>query len=135
MGKPAIKEGDRIVATDMHIVIVPAAIGSGTQRLPHPFNGVIDGNLSPNVRIDGRAAATAGSTATNTPAHTPTPPGAAFQTPPSNQGVIMGGSGAVRINGKPAARAGDQTQTCADPAPNTDGRTEVSGTTTVMIGE
>ena len=87
------------------------------------------------MRIEGQAAATAGSTATNSPAHTPAPPGNAFQTPPSNRGVILGGSGTVRVNGKPAARAGDQTETCADPAPNRNGRAEVNGTTTVMIGE
>ncbi|MBN1147920.1 MAG: PAAR domain-containing protein [Anaerolineales bacterium] len=117
MGAPAAKQGDQVTAVDIHIVMVPSPSGPVPTPLPHPFSGMLDGNLSANVKIMGRPAATQGSTATNQPPHIPTPPGTVFQIPPTNQATILMGSSTVRINGKPAARAGDQTQTCADPAP------------------
>jgi uncharacterized Zn-binding protein involved in type VI secretion len=132
MGQPAAKQGDQITAVDMHIVMVPSPGGPVPTPLPHPFAGIIDGNLSPTVKIMGMPAATVGSTATNTPPHLPTPPGTTFQIPPMNRGTVMFGSTTVMINGKPAARAGDQAQTCADPAPNM--AAQVVATGTVMIG-
>lgn len=118
MGKPAAKQGDQVVTVDMHIVMVPSPGGPVPTPLPHPFTGMLDGNLSTNVKIMGQAAATVGSTANNQPPHIPTPPGTAFQVPPMNKATIMMGSATVKINGKMAARLGDQTQTCADPVPN-----------------
>lgn len=113
MGQPAAKQGDQIVAVDMHIVIlVPPGLPA---PLPHPFSGIINGQLSANVNIMGLPAATKDSTADNSPAHIPTPPGIAFQKPPSNRGTIMIGSATVMINGKPAARNGDTATTCNDP--------------------
>jgi uncharacterized Zn-binding protein involved in type VI secretion len=133
MGKMAAKQGDQIVAVDTHIVMVPSPSGSPVPTpLPHPFSGMLDGGLSQDVKIDGRPAATVGSTATNQPSHIPTPPGISFQIPPTNQGTIMMGSATVMINGKPAARAGDMVQTCADPVPNTSGQLIAAGT--VMMG-
>jgi len=132
MGQPAAKQGDQITAVDMHIVLVPSPGGPVPTPLPHPFTGIIDGNLSPNVKIRGMPAATVGSTATNTPPHIPTPPGTAFQIPPTNRGVIIRGSSTVMINGRPAARAGDMAQTCADPVPNTAAQVVAGGT--VLIG-
>jgi uncharacterized Zn-binding protein involved in type VI secretion len=133
MGQPAIKQGDQMTATDMHVVLVPSATGPTPTPLPHPFNGTVTGNLSPDVRVNGRPAATVGSTAVNTPPHTPTPPGTGFQTAPTNQGTITSGSSSVRINGKPATRVGDQAQTCADPAPNPAAQL-VTADNTVLIG-
>ncbi len=118
MGKPAAKQGDQITAVDMHIVMVPSPGGPVPTPLPHPFSGMLDGGLSTDVFIMGLPAATVGSTANNAPPHIPTPPGTAFQIPPTNQAQILMGSTTVMINGKPAARSGDQTQTCADPVPN-----------------
>mgnify|MGYP005847371307 CR=1 FL=1 len=132
MGKPAAKQGDQIVAVDIHLVMVPSPSGPVPTPLPHPFSGMLDGNLSQNVKIEGRPAATVGSTATNQPPHIPTPPGTSFQIPPTNQGMILTGSATVMINGKPAARMGDTVQTCADPVPNTSGQLIAAGT--VMIG-
>jgi uncharacterized Zn-binding protein involved in type VI secretion len=94
--------------------------------------GIIDGNLSTNVTIMGMPAATVGSTATNTPPHFPTPPGTVILVPPTNRGTIMMGSGTVMINGKPAARMGDQAQTCAEPVPNMSASIVAAGT--IMIG-
>ncbi len=116
MGQPAAKQGDRITAVDTHIVLVPSPSGSVPTPLPHPFIGIINGNLSSNVNIMGLPAATVDSTADNTPPHIPTPPGTSFQSPPANRGTIRIGSPTVRINGKMAARNGDVAETCNDPA-------------------
>ena len=114
MGQPAAKQGDQIVATDTHIVMVGGP--PVPTPLPHPFTGVLNGGLSSDVRIMGMPAATVSSTADNVPAHVPTPPGTAFQRPPANRGTIQIGSATVRINGKAAARHGDVATTCNDPA-------------------
>lgn len=133
MAQPAVKQGDKIVATDVHIVLVPTPpSGSVPTPMPHPFSGVIQGNVSINVRISNAPAATVGSTANNIPPHLPTPPGISFQVPPINLGTIMKGSGSVFINGKPAARVGDTVQTCGDP-PNMTGQI-ISTNATVFIG-
>ena len=132
MGQPAAKQGDQITAVDTHIVMVPSPGGPVPTPLPHPFSGIIDGNTSTDVMIEGRPAATVGSTATNTPPHIPTPPGTSFQVPPTNRGTIIRGSGTVMINGKPAVRSGDTAQTCAEPAPNMAAQVVAAGT--VMIG-
>lgn len=113
MGQPAAKQGDKIVAVDTHIVMVPSPSGEVPTPLPHAFNGIIDGGLSNNVKIEGKPAAVVGSTATNTPSHIPQ--GGRFQKQPSNKGTIMIGSKTVLINNKPAARAGDTATTCNDP--------------------
>jgi uncharacterized Zn-binding protein involved in type VI secretion len=130
MGQPAAKQGDRIVATDTHIVMIPSPGGPVPTPLPHPFTGQLDGSLSSDVNIEGKAAATQGSTATNTPAHVPQ--GGPFQKPPSNKGTVQIGSSTVFINGKPAARNGDKAITCNDPADLPVGT--VVAASTVMIG-
>jgi uncharacterized Zn-binding protein involved in type VI secretion len=133
MGQFAAKLGDRIIATDIHIVMVPTPVGKEVPTpLPHPFTGVIGGNLSTNVNIMGRPAATVGSMAVNLPPHLPMPPGTSFQIPPTNQGTIQMGSPSVRINGKMAARNGDIAQTCNDPAELPVGTVIAFGT--VLIG-
>lgn len=132
MGQPAAKQGDQINAIDMHIVMVPSPGGPVPTPLPHPFTGIINGSLSSNVQIMGMPAATVGSTATNTPPHLPTPPGTAFQKPPSNQATIVLGSTTVLINGNGASRLGDTAKTCNDPADLPLG--QVLATGTVLIG-
>jgi uncharacterized Zn-binding protein involved in type VI secretion len=116
MGQPAAKQGDKIVATDTHIVMVPSGAGPVPTPLPHPFSGVIDGGLSTNVNIMGMPAATVDSTASNTPPHIATPPGTSFQAPPSNKSTVKLGSPTVKVNGKMAARHGDTADTCNDPS-------------------
>jgi uncharacterized Zn-binding protein involved in type VI secretion len=133
MGQPAAKQGDHIEAVDNHFVMVPTPSGGEVPTpLQHKFKGVIDGNLSSNVNIGGHQAATQGSTATNQPEHRPTPPGTRFHKRPANRGKILSGSATVRINGKPAARSGDQAETCAEPVPNLMGRVTARGN--VFIG-
>jgi uncharacterized Zn-binding protein involved in type VI secretion len=133
MGQPAAKQGDQVVATDIHIVLVPAPPGPPVPTpLPSPFTGIIDGNLSSNVNIMGMPAATVTSTADDTPPHLPTPPGTAFVKPPSNKATIIQGSPTVFINNKPAARNGDVALTCNDPVDLPVGTVVAVGT--VIVG-
>ena len=130
MGQPAAKQGDQITAVDTHIVMIPSPGGPVPTPLPHPFNGIINGSLSSDVKIMGMPAAVVGSTATNTPPHIPQ--GGPFQNPPSNRGEIIMGSPTVTINGKQAARNGDTAKTCNDPTDMPVGTVIATGT--VMIG-
>lgn len=114
MGQPAAKQGDQVVATDIHIELIPSPGGPIPTPLPNPFLGSIDGSLSSDVLIQGKTAAVVGSTATNTPSHIPK--SGPFQTPPKNQATIQLGSTSVFINGKAAARNGDKALTCNDPS-------------------
>lgn len=132
MGQPAAKQGDQVVAVDTHIVLVPAGPSLVPTPLPHPFNGIIDGNLSSTVNVMGMPAATIDSIADNTPPHIPTPPGVSFQKPPSNKATIKIGSQTVNINGKAAARNGDIAETCNDPTDLPVGKVIAVGT--VLIG-
>jgi uncharacterized Zn-binding protein involved in type VI secretion len=128
MGQPAAKQGDIIQATDTHIFMIGAP--PVPTPLPSPFNGMINGQLSTDVKIMGQAAAVQGSTAQNNPPHLPQ--GGPFQKPPTNQGKIMNGSATVLINGKAAARNGDTAQTCNDPVDMPVGQVVATGT--VLIG-
>jgi uncharacterized Zn-binding protein involved in type VI secretion len=130
MGQPAAKQGDKIIATDTHIIMIPSPGGPVPTPLPHPFNGIINGGLSTDVKIMGMPAATVNSTATNVPPHIPQ--GGPFQKPPTNQGRIIMGSATVMINGKPAARTGDTAMTCNDPVDLPVGQVVAVGT--VLIG-
>jgi uncharacterized Zn-binding protein involved in type VI secretion len=133
MGQPAAKQGDQIMATDTHIVMVPAPPGPPVPTpFPHPFTGIISGSLSSDVNIMGMPAATVDSTGDNTPPHFPTVPGTAFQSPPANKATIKVGSPTVKINGKMAARNGDMAMTCNDPADLPAGTVVAVGT--VLIG-
>lgn len=124
MGMPAAKQGDKITATDMHMIQPP---GTAPPVLtPHPFQGVINSGLSSNVNIMGMPAATKDSMATNTPAHVPI--GGTFVNPPTNKATILMGSTAVNINGKPAARNGDTAKTCNDPTDAPVGTIVATGT-------
>ena len=133
MGSPAAKKDDIVTGLDTHIVLVPSPPGSPVPTpLPHAFSGPLDQDLSSDVFIQGKAAATKGSVATNKPSHIPTPPGVSFQTPPENSGKVVAGSSSVNINGKAAARVGDAVDTCNDigaPAGSV-----ITGTSTVLIG-
>lgn len=130
MGVPAAKQTDKIVALDIHIILIPTPAGPVPTPLPHPFMGLIDSNCSTDVKIMNMPAAVMGSMATNTPPHIPQ--GGPFQVPPTNKGKVLLGSTTVMINGKPAARMGDMAETCNDPAPLPAGTVIAVGT--VLIG-
>lgn len=120
------------MALDVHVVLVPTPVGPVPTPTPHPFNGVISNNLSNDVFIEEKPAATVDSVAINTPPHIPIG-GPSFQKPPSNQGKVIVGSTGVFINGKPAARSGDTAITCNDPVDAPLGKVVAVGT--VFIGE
>ena len=131
MGPPAARQGDRIVATDTHLIQPPGAPPPPPLPTPgHTFSGIIDGSVSSDVKIGGAFAATVDSTATNTPPHIPI--GGVFINPPTNRATITLGSQTVKINGKAAARAGDTAKTCNDPTDAPIGKVVATGT--VFIG-
>ena len=106
MPRPAAKHGDIVQASDVHMV----------QGAPFatPFLGALDGDLSPDVVIEGLFAAGLGSEATNASPHLP-PLGKAFDTPPSNKAHVASCAGSrVLINGRAIARADDGAATCHD---------------------
>lgn len=128
MGQPAAKQGDKVIATDMHMIQPPGT--TSPVLVPHPYVGTINGGLSTNVNIQGKPAAIMNSMAMNMPPHVPI--GGTFVKPPSNQATIIKGSATVKISGKPAARNGDTATTCNDPADLPAGT--VVAVSTVMIG-
>ena len=130
MGQPAAKENDQVVGVDTHIVMIPSPSGQVPTPLPNPFSGKLDGELSEDVNIEGKAAATEGSTASNSPSHIPS--GGNFQSEPANKGTVTMGSSTVFINGKAAARTGDTVETCNDPSDAPVSSIVASGT--VFIG-
>ncbi|WP_432194826.1 PAAR domain-containing protein [Streptomyces sp. bgisy027] len=131
MGQAAAKKGDKVTATDIHVVMVPGGPSPVPTQLKHEFAGTIKDGLSADVTIMGKPAAVAGSTAENDKPHTPMSPGTSFQKPPSNTAVLEGGSTTVRINGKPAIRNGDSATTCNDPKDLAIGTVEATGTVTI----
>lgn len=114
MGSAAAKSGDKINATDVHMVLMPSPGGPVPTFVSLPFAGTILEQVSKDVFIGGLPAATVGSVAYNIPPHLAPPPGT-FAKPPSNMAQIVDGSKSVFINGKPAARSGDPAVTCNDP--------------------
>jgi uncharacterized Zn-binding protein involved in type VI secretion len=131
MEMPAAKQGDQVIATDIHIILIQAPPGPPIPvPLPHTFKGIIDGNLSRDVKIEGMPAATVDSTASNQPSHIPQ--GGPFQKSPTNKATINMGSKTVRINGKMVARNGDTAITCNDPSDMPIGKIIAVGT--VFVG-
>jgi uncharacterized Zn-binding protein involved in type VI secretion len=130
-GKPAAKQGDKVVGIDTHVVMVPSPGGPVPTPMPMPFSGELSGELSSDVLVEGKPAAMQGSTAENAPAHAPA--GGTFQRPPSNQARVQRGSNTVLINHRPAAHLGDPALTCNDPANAPNGSVIASGT--VFVGE
>jgi len=131
MGLPAATANNMVIATDIHIVMVPSPGGPVPTPLPHQFVGQLDGGLVTTVKIGGQAAAVVGSTASNNPPHIPTPPGTAFQKPPANQGTVFLGSMTVKVGGQAAARHGDMVTTCNDPADMPVGQIIAAGTVSI----
>lgn len=132
MGQPAARMNDQVTGTDIHIVLVPSPTGAVPTPTPHPFSGTLVSQVSTDVYVNGRPAATQGSVAVNNPPHLPIG-GPSFAKPPTNQGRVLMGSATVFVNGRPMARQGDQVLTCNDPV---DAPTCViaQGSTDVMIG-
>lgn len=127
MGQPAAKQGDQVTGTDYHLIQPPGPCSP--VLVPHPFVGIINSNLSTNVKIQSKPAAFVGSIAQNQPPHIPI--GGSFVIPPQNKANIIKGSATVMINKKPAARSGDTAMTCNDPAPLPVGTVQAVGTVNI----
>lgn len=112
--KPIAKEGDQVVGTDTHIVMIPSPGGPVPTPLPHPFVGKLDADLCETVMIENKKVALVGSKASNMPPHIPQ--GGPFQKPPADKGTISMGSSKVMIDNKAVARMGDPVTCCNDPA-------------------
>ncbi|WP_434447186.1 PAAR domain-containing protein [Lentzea sp. E54] len=130
MGSPAAKLGDQVTGQDTHVVMVPSPGGPVPTPMVFPFTGVINDGCCATVLIEGKPAATSGSTAQNTPVHVA--PSGQFQNQPTNRAEILPTPSRVLIGGKPAARAGDAAQTCNDPVPLPVGTVQAAGT--VLMG-
>jgi uncharacterized Zn-binding protein involved in type VI secretion len=132
MGQPAAKLGDKVIGTDIHKAT--DVVSGSTSDVPVQFMGDLELLGSPNVFIDGKAAAVVGQTmAVAKPPHVP-PPGMVFTVPPMNNGVITKRPGTVLINNKPAARIGDTVDTCNVSGPAPTSTIVPGGPATVFIG-
>ncbi|WP_129356949.1 PAAR domain-containing protein [Sorangium cellulosum] len=130
MGAPGAKQGDRVVAIDTHVVMVPSPAGPVPTPTPMPFSGQLSSELCSTVFLDDKAAAIRGSKAVNSPAHAPT--AGPFQRPPSNEATVHRGSSRVFFDGREAARMGDPAVTCNDPEDTPNGTVVAEGT--VFVG-
>ena len=100
---PAATMGDKVVGSDIHIIVIPAAGGPVPTPLPHPYSGRILGNCVPTVLIGGKPAATIGSTVTNIPPAHPARAGPSRSPRPIRPDHPDRQSATVLIGGKPAA--------------------------------
>jgi uncharacterized Zn-binding protein involved in type VI secretion len=112
-GRSAAREGDLVVGIDIHIIDVSTPAGPVPTPTPHPFKGKLDRELSGDVKIEDKPAATKGSFATNDPGHTPI--GGAFHKTPKDEAEVVKGGDSVLVNDKPIARMGDVCMSCSDP--------------------
>src|SRR4051812_32716671 len=114
MPQPVARQGDPVMGTDIHVVLVPSPGGPVPTPTPLPFAGSITSGTVADVLIDGMPAAVMGSPAQASPPHLP-PPGTSFANPPTSSGRVLVGSATVLAGGKALARMGDQVSTCNDP--------------------
>ena len=122
MGKFNAKQGDKIVAVDIHLYP-----GSPPVPGPHPYNGIIQMKTETTINVMGMPSAVVGTKSMNTPPHAPAVDG------PNNIAEIILGSTGVFFNGKAAARIGDIANTCQVGGPAPLGQVVCSGT--VFSGE
>ncbi|XXT39298.1 hypothetical protein WMF13_40875 [Sorangium sp. So ce513] len=52
-GKPAAKQGDKVVGIDTHVVMLPSPGGPVPTPAPLPFSGTLNGDLSRATRRTG----------------------------------------------------------------------------------
>jgi len=130
MSYEAARAGDKVSSgptADAH----DCTIGNTTTTSKCTFSATINENVSANVFIGDRAAATMDSVASKNVTHDPALPTTASSiTPqPKTSGKITQGSNTVSINSLSAARHGDAAECCS-----ATGTVDVQGTATVFIG-
>jgi uncharacterized Zn-binding protein involved in type VI secretion len=124
MGQPAAKKGDQVVATDTHIVMVPAPPAPPVPTpLPHPFTGLV---LDPMgaamnaamgggvVLVNGLFVTNCGTGVMNIPPHLPVP-GPFAKGKPENDAELWFGALNVSMGGSLAVRLGEIALSCSDP--------------------
>ena len=130
MGQPAAKQGDQVIATDIHIVMIPSPGGPIPTPASEPVHRPARRRARERREDRGKAGRDEGLDGDqHALAH---PAGGPFQTPPSNKATIFMGSATVMIDGKAAARNGDIAMTCNDPSDLPVG--QVVAVSTVLIG-
>ncbi len=122
MTKPCAKQGDQIVAVDIHLYP-----GSPPVPGPHPYTGIIQMKTHPTINVMGMPSATVGTKSMNTPPHAPAVDG------PNNIGEIVMGSTGVKFNNQMVGRLGDIANTCQVSGPAPLGQVVCAGT--VLAGE
>ncbi|MCC6526094.1 MAG: hypothetical protein IT373_25835 [Polyangiaceae bacterium] len=63
--QPAAKEGDEVVGSDIHVVMVPSPGGPVPTPLASPFKGKLTDGLSQTTCVDNQSVALEGSRAKN----------------------------------------------------------------------
>ncbi|MBL9024536.1 MAG: hypothetical protein JNL21_20240 [Myxococcales bacterium] len=124
MSRPIATQGDRVVATDTHLVVPEA--GGPPVPMALPFDGELDADLSPDVLAEHRPVALEGSLAHQSPGHIVTPK--SFARPPANRARVVVGAPTVLANHRPVARSGDLAETCNDPVDLPIGAVVATGT-------
>jgi uncharacterized Zn-binding protein involved in type VI secretion len=113
VGQPAAVMGDKIIGVcSVHMIPNPAS-GVPQPAPPMPFQAPLIQGLATKTMIAGKPAAVQGSSGMNTPPHIGLHPSDPFMAPPQQMGQVVMGSATVLIEGKPAARTGDQVLMCA----------------------
>jgi uncharacterized Zn-binding protein involved in type VI secretion len=128
MGAPAIVQNDRITGScPIHQVPSPSS-GAPQPAPPMPFSAPLATGLSATVKIDGKPAATIGSSGKNTPPHVGLHGSDPYASATMQEGRITAGSPTVRIDGQAAANATSAATCCATPG------TLIPTVATVLIG-
>ncbi|MEM1031367.1 MAG: PAAR domain-containing protein [Myxococcota bacterium] len=126
----AAKLGDRVVAIDTHIEMVPSPAGPVATPTPNPFDGTLAQDLSSTVMADNMPVALRGSVALSTVPHLPK--AGPFQQPPANRGKVKVGAPTVKADDRPVARNADAVDTCNDPSDAPQG--QIIATSTIKVG-
>lgn len=114
MGSAAVVQGDAVTGQCAgHLA--PGPLGAPTPAPPLPFTAHLTQGLATTVLIGGRPAAIAGAGGVNQPPHAGLHPSDPFLVPTSQQGMVLGGSATVLMEGKPAVRTGDPCTCCVVP--------------------
>ena len=125
MANEAATKGDKLNGdpTTLH----KWKVGNSPMSSACAFSASISGAVSADVLINGKEAATAGSSASQKTGDDSVPSDAVPA--PATKGTITGGSQTVLINTLAAARNGDAAECCSPT-----GTVVVEGTATVFIG-
>ena len=110
--QPVAKRGDRVVAVDTHIVLVPGPAGPVPTPTPLSFDGRVAERPDARVFVDDESVAVEEATADNVAPHVPM--GGTFAHPPENRATLTRGSATVFADDRAVARSLDPATSCDD---------------------